>query len=775
MIGANASPVQNPIGPKQIQGASDQLVTLSMLGQGQGGSAVAPLATRDKTANRAIRWEQIAPTSQTLTGTAVLASKPTEPDNTKATKGSTSTLQSASQKTVVIKSSSANSTNDQNPSDSSTRAPSIKPGPDQNKTGRSVPVAKSVLATTGLVAESGDGLGQQVTSQSTSTITPAVKSMDTKKATLSAHKPFEKDKTILSPLAQTSPQKRPGMIDLSSANAKLVGRIATSAAPSPSRDNTFAAALSKNASPLTSRPASPSPIDRRPAPRTLRVLATPRTETPPPFPSAAAIVAAASKPLSRKASVSTSLTQPETPMSEHVSDTISLTSGPTVSRASSPPLANAIVGAAPVRTKTKSQLRKERQERSKGFEEDRKETPAEAPVEAVQEAISGRKKKTKKPSAAPRIKANANVPASAATTRPSSPVNEPPAPEVKPVVEEKKVPIYQDALAMQDDSEQIDQGPSEEELAKTIFNDLMAKDPMLSGCVEAFFRTPAQAATHYKPTQAVTTPDVDHERALRRKPEIVLTPEQLDAMASAAKALHYGGEQARVWTRGCVSPKGAHLRHLESELEERYLQLEKAFAANPHDLRFCDDGSYPEVENETEQSKESFASLVRETAKLLPRIDIEATRKGFAATRSDVSHDDDKPQSPSNPAPHARESNAMEKAVDEGSKKGSFLVGNADQYVNEFVMPVAPAAPGVLGADAQAQRGEKNAEPIPDGIESETTTGAPARGDATARSPPAAGPERLERLIADAKKHAEEKESHLRRLIKRNKKLLGLA
>ena len=85
----------------------------------------------------------------------------------------------------------------------------------------------------------------------------------------------------------------------------------------------------------------------------------------------------------------------------------------------------------------------------------------------------------------------------------------------------------------------------------------------------------------------------------------------------------------------------------------------------------------------------------------------------------------------------------MEKAVEEGSKKGSFLVGNAEGYINEFVMPVN-----------SMRNGHEEREDL----------------DLVKKSL-----DELERLWGDARRVAEEKEGQVRKVIKRNRKLAGLA
>ncbi|KAK4160074.1 general negative regulator of transcription subunit 4 [Cladorrhinum sp. PSN259] len=129
-----------------------------------------------------------------------------------------------------------------------------------------------------------------------------------------------------------------------------------------------------------------SPLTRA-APKTLRVVQTPKMENPPtPLGAGASVLAAPSV---------RSLASAETPASELISDTASIISASiSASRTNSPPPSR--IGAAPVRNTTKSQQRKQRKEVLK------KETAviAAQPVKVEPEVeigpIVGRKKKQKK-------------------------------------------------------------------------------------------------------------------------------------------------------------------------------------------------------------------------------------------------------------------------------------------------------------------------------------------------------------------------------------------
>ncbi|CEF83331.1 unnamed protein product [Fusarium graminearum] len=172
--------------------------------------------------------------------------------------------------------------------------------------------------------------------------------------------------------------------------------------------------------PAPSSAATSSPVTRT-GPKTLRVVATPKTEAPPASP--ALTTASVALPGSRGVSASY---RPDTPASsEAVSDNASVVSNSvTHSRASSPPPSR--IGSAAVRATTKSQQRKARKDVLK------QETKmiAEAPkVEAeVHAPIIGRKKKQKKEKPVKAPQSGASTPAAPEPVK-AEPTPEPPQPE----------------------------------------------------------------------------------------------------------------------------------------------------------------------------------------------------------------------------------------------------------------------------------------------------------------------------------------------------------
>lgn len=130
-------------------------------------------------------------------------------------------------------------------------------------------------------------------------------------------------------------------------------------------------------------------------PRVLRVIDTTKNETPPlsatQSTSSIPQILPPGKARVRKPSLS-SLSRPETP--GDLGSEGDLYASASASRANSPP-ASSRIGSAPVRSMTKSQVKKERKQKAKDAEVKKQETatPVEEPVQAP---IVGRKRKTKK-------------------------------------------------------------------------------------------------------------------------------------------------------------------------------------------------------------------------------------------------------------------------------------------------------------------------------------------------------------------------------------------
>lgn len=603
------------------------------------------------------------------------------------------------------------------------------------------------------------------------------------------------------------------------------------------------AAPSRAGTPLSST--SEAPAKKVTAPRTLRVVSTPtpKADTPPQLPALSEkasheIKSALPKLPSRQPSLA-SINMPGTPLSEKgstmISDNMSVTST-SFSRASSPPPGQigTRVGSAPVRAKTKNQQKKDRQERARQIEEE-KVLAAEAEREAagiresgsVQEAIMGRKKKVKKPAApkekvqnqsqagTPKLQSQQGTPVQ---SRPGTPkigtIAEAPAPAPAPVaapvaappatekVEEPKVATPEpqqvqpepESMSIEPEQPEQQEGPTPRSPSpqpvpapvltpQSIIADLRASSsPLLSSSLDTLFRPLAQQNNSYKPSQPLTPHDLNIPRSLERNPDVNIKAINLDYMWQHNSGLRYGGEDGRMWSRGCVTPGGAHLRHLEEPLEERFLHLEKEVRQRGEHLKFWaeEDSRAGEIVTQllasVSTSQNSAAGAGNTSAGLrledeFPRIDLVKLKKVLEEFERYGGR---------------RDANAMEKAVEEGSKKGSFLVDTAGKYVNEFVLPTFGAPGGISHSEGGAG---PTGQAVGVGAGGVGATSAVAklgpgtaalnseeggavqdyRGQGTALSVPEA-----ERMLAEAKRVLEEREAQLRKVVKRNRKLVGL-
>lgn len=549
-------------------------------------------------------------------------------------------------------------------------------------------------------------------------------------------------------------RKHPGKLDITAAVTRSVETHVPLTTTTPLKTES-SGKLSRAASIApVSRPVSPSastdsPI-KKTAPRTLRVVATPtpKTEMPPPMSTTApSLPNVATRFPSRQPSIA-SINPPGTPSSEHISDNISVTST-SFSRASSPPPFKTIVGSAPARTKTKNQQKKDRQERAKQIEEEKRlveETMNPTKDEPVQEAITSRKKKSKKaatPGAASSTPA-ASRPVSPKPKKAAAPA--PPAPRVptpeapKPIVEKKvEAPAPAPVSAPVSAPAPPPSPPAPPAFTPaTIITDLRNDGNLVSSAVDNLFRPIAQSNTHYKASQPVTAHDLGVPRSLQKNPEIKIHPNQLYSMLSNHHGLHYGGEDDRIWSRGVITPGGAHLRHLEEALENRFIELEKELRMRPIELKY----------HPLPNTKLPPGGLDAE----FPQFDLIAYKREVEVMEG-----------------RKRDPNAMEKAVEEGSKKGSFLVDTAGKYVNEFVMPPVP-----IIAPPPPAAGSAFSKPAAAAAAAAVDSGAVALEAAQNNGGPVLSVEETERALVEARKVAEEREAQLRRLVKRNRKLVGM-
>ncbi|KAH0264937.1 hypothetical protein KCU91_g11739, partial [Aureobasidium melanogenum] len=514
-----------------------------------------------------------------------------------------------------------------------------------------------------------------------------------------------------------SKKKHPGKIDITAAVLKG-GEVPTSLTSTPVKAENIPRTW--NTITTASRPQSPSiasdSAKKVAAPRTLRLT----TALPPPAPVVAPAIrtlpAASSRMPSRQPSVA-SIQVPGTPGSEHISDDISITST-SLSRANTPPPpTSSRVGSAYVRQNTKSQQKKMRQEKARQMTEEllSKETPAAS--EPIQEAITSRKKKSKrdKPStpAASTPAASTPVP-----SRPASPQLKA-QPEEPPKVEKPATPVKAETPpppppAPVTPVKAPTPPPPAALTPASLIAELRSEHGTLAGAFDAFFRPFAQTVAHYKPSQQPIAADLTPENAIPpHQPE--LKKEDVDVLLSGRAWRPVTDEQQRLWERLVISPSGAIIRHMEPQFEERFLAMEAMNRQLPENLKF-----HPIQHSNTPTDLD------------FPAVDIALLRREFEGAPNGNRH---------------RSANAMEKAVEEGSKKGSFLVDTAGKYVNEFIMPPVPLSPPNEKAIKEEQQRDKNH---------------------------IVSVEDLERRLAEARRFADDKEAGLRRLVKRNRKVIGL-
>ncbi|KAL0941873.1 general negative regulator of transcription subunit 4 [Colletotrichum truncatum] len=333
-----------------------------------------------------------------------------------------------------------------------------------------------------------------------------------------------------------------------------------------------------------------SPVTRT-APKTLRVVPTPKTEVPP------ALVTGAFSAAAR--AVSSASGRPGTPASEIISDSASIVSASiSASRTSSPPPSK--VGTAPVRATTKSQQRKQRKEAHKEQSASIVETTKQ-PEPEEQAPIIGRKKKQKKEKAPSQTSAAAKKAAERAATPPVPlKIEEPPAPP-KPILERTVVdlpppkgkaaktaaknakaleekgkakesiaapapptPPAATAVSMVEESQDIAENPKT--IPEVVFQDLVSVG-------EA---PPADLLTLLKPLMEQNTRlDRAQAAAQGKNPPPSTTTKGIITESDHATLL--SGQPVRKVIEGqrvLITPNGDCLRNLTEEEEDKYLELQ---------------------------------------------------------------------------------------------------------------------------------------------------------------------------------------------------------
>ncbi|GAD95168.1 CCR4-NOT core complex subunit Not4, putative [Paecilomyces variotii No. 5] len=341
--------------------------------------------------------------------------------------------------------------------------------------------------------------------------------------------------------------------------------------------------------------------------RVLRVVDTPKAETPPPASATQSISSAqAVKGRSRRLSVS-SVSRPETP-GEAGSDYDPYTSA-SVSRANSPPPSK--IGSAPVRAITKSQAKKER--RLKAKQAEAKEAVATPVVEEpVQAPIIGRKRKTKKT-------ASNNEPSSTAetATRATSEASRSPEKPAEDRAEQKsdvgkktksKEKIVKDAQSVTShEKEVVDSGEREtlEEWRGNNTIEQMIKDSEAKGIpikdlfLERTSPLPVLLAQlHQSGVLDLNTHPLFNPPNLGQRSDMKCSSDDYDTLKQPielteehrkkllrGEPVRLNGDSTLLKSRCLITPSGCILRHLSPEEEDRYLALERSLSLSADSMQ----------------------------------------------------------------------------------------------------------------------------------------------------------------------------------------------
>lgn len=443
-----------------------------------------------------------------------------------------------------------------------------------------------------------------------------------------------------------------------------------------SRPLTASSATSVPPSPATA--ATGSPMKRSVAPRTLRVVPTPKAEVPPPAPIVTTPlpqIPTVDKLRSRQASIA-SLNPPGTPASEMISDTASVAST-SFSRANSPPLIGGKVGTAPVRKKTKSQAKKERQDRKRHIEEEQTTLDDQkSDMDVVQAPIIGRKKKEKKPSSAPAKSIAAAFRSQPASPKPAT-VEEEQSDGPTPGSRKASTVKTSARKSPEPEPEHVQEHNKEkrEPNAQTIMADLQRTGELLASTLE-FFKPLSSSLTHasrnIQSANAISPPDL----------KIHLSEADLKALANK-KPVRIEGQDGRPDTRTLITPGGKFLWGLSDELEARALELEKRIEESKGAARF----------HPRKQTSHAFNHNVPgqgQSNDVLPAITTalkEAGRKLSTSSRQQMPKMDPSSGligSTAHPLPPVQ---APEVSAPQQAASQQQTPADASQYLNQFVLP----------------------------------------------------------------------------------------
>ncbi|QQK42577.1 Putative CCR4-NOT core complex subunit Not4 [Penicillium digitatum] len=357
---------------------------------------------------------------------------------------------------------------------------------------------------------------------------------------------------------------------------------------------------------------SDSPAPRQP--RILRVVETPKPETPPivTAPSVPASVVGGTKSRSRRQSMS-STSIPDTPAD--VGWEADYYPSTSASRANSPP-ASSRIGSAPVRSMTKSQVKKERKQKAKEAEAKKVEIAA-VNEEPVQAPIMGRKRKTKKAPTTTVSTANAPAPSRPEKASPVKPASALPVKaELKVDTTTKKVKAKETKPVREPTPPPVEEPPVHKETpvepwrTNNTVGQLVKDSEALGRAIKDLFveRTKPLhellAEMHKSGELDLNKSSLFNPSNLSQRTDMKCTAEDYDylqcpnELTEEDRKTLLRGEPVRIGddflkTRCLITPRGCVLRHLEPEEEERYLELEKNMTGTSDPFVIGDDASNP--------------------------------------------------------------------------------------------------------------------------------------------------------------------------------------
>ena len=375
----------------------------------------------------------------------------------------------------------------------------------------------------------------------------------------------------------------------------------TPAKPERAVSGTFAS-VAGSTSAVGSRPNTPltaasrvsdSSVPRQP--RILRVVETPKPEASAPVNAASSVgvsTAGADKSRSRRQSLSSN-SRPDTPAD--IGSEVDFDASTTASRANSPPPTR--IGSAPVRSVTKSQAKKERRQKAKEAEAKKAET-APAAEEPVQAPIIGRKRKTKKAATATSESADVTASTPGEFVSPANVTPSPNKPEAKPeppkkIAEKELPPVEAKATPPKEGPPRSQKAIPEETWRSHNTVEQLVKDSEETGRSIKDLFVERTKPLHQLLAEMHRSGDIDLNKSslfnpanLGQRTDMKCTSSDYDLLKQPTQLTDehrkslLRGQPVRAGcdelkNRVLITPRGCVLRHLESEEEQRYLDLEK--------------------------------------------------------------------------------------------------------------------------------------------------------------------------------------------------------